>query len=921
MAIRNFASILPDLELMCIPQEFSHVLASFISSIQYSDDLKLLNTEKLFFVYNLLSSSRYKNNNEVARILNPTLVQTIKVHLGGLAARIKLAHGTSEEFSPNSLVGIGNTTFSGGVLGKESLNNQTNTSPFKEDELTQCTFIMYIVIDTLQARMSEDTTALRELYSVLPELFQIILTPSNWTGDWRLNLVTILINIFHLMKPNHFAEFVGTLHPSQRCEFLVQVYEAASGMINAPLTPLLSLPDLMFPENWFSLTMSQHFVVLKIAAEAHLPMLAARGLLGSGYTESLWYCAIQMHVRYLMTRALQLEQFAKSKQGLILEGYGDLRLKMIEWLRETWHGFRASGFSLMSLLITKSADLSLIDSPTTSIVPNSNHLVASLLELMLSAKEQVREVGLELYYSLLEWEFNHTGSFRMVETQTIKTIDRITAQDDQLRVDTIFKPFFTRCLAARFHEEDGAINQRGMIFLNDISQLLSLLLALRTLPKGEAYEDDRTIATMKLMAYLKQTDRKDTYVKYVHQLCHQHIQSHNYTEAGLTLLLHAELLSWSTEQLPALVDPSFPSGTHAQRKEMLYTQIIEYLDKAREWERAIALITSLKRVYEDVTYEYGKLSDILSREARLFRNIVTVDRFFCEYFRVGYYGRGFDTQIQGKEYVYRGFELERVADFIQRILLKFPHAILLNYTELPPPDVLNGEGQFLQIFSVKPSPPINLPGGHTSAPVHIKASSSYVRPSYMMPLSAQRYHQNNNISTFVYSKPVRKAQDKDNEYKHLWINVHYYITEDSFPTIHRRSEVVRHHEVELSPVDNALTVVNSKNNELREMIERYQKSNESNISPFTMVLKGIISADVGGGTKMYKDAFFSKDFASQHPEKADVIQMLRQAVGTQLSLLERGLALHKQMCTSDISALQQALEYQLGEMKTSVCDL
>lgn len=49
--------------------------------------------------------------------------------------------------------------------------------------------------------------------------------------------------------------------------------------------------------------------------------------------------------------------------------------------------------------------------------------------------------------------------------------------------------------------------------MQDISQLLSLLLALRTLPKGEAYEDDRTIATMKLMEYLKQTDRKDTYLE------------------------------------------------------------------------------------------------------------------------------------------------------------------------------------------------------------------------------------------------------------------------------------------------------------------------------------------------------------------------------------------------------------------------
>jgi len=250
--------------------------------------------------------------------------------------------------------------------------------------------------------------------------------------------------------------------------------------------------------------------------------------------------------------------------------------------------------------------------------------------------------------------------------------------------------------------------------------------------------------------------------------------------------------------------------------------------------------------------------------------------------------------------------------------MKFPNAILLNYTELPPPEVLNGEGQFLQIFSVKPSPPISLPTGHTSAAVSMKTSSNtYVNPSFMMPLSAQRYHQNNNINTFVYSKPVRKEKDKNNEHKYLWVIMHYYLTEDTFPTIHRRSEVVRHHEVELSPVDNALAVMTSKNNELREMIERYQKSSEANISPFTMVLKGIISADIGGGTKLYKEAFFSKEFLTKHPEKVEVVQLLQLSVGTQLDLLERGLALHKQLCTADISALQYSLEQQLDEMKSA----
>lgn len=88
----------------------------------------------------------------------------------------------------------------------------------------------------------------------------------------------------------------------------------------------------------------------------------------------------------------------------------------------------------------------------------------------------------------------------------------------------------------------------------------------------------------------------------------------------------------------------------SSRRSMKTERILTYLILWGDW--------LLKR------FEYVKLADTLAREACLFRNIISQERYFCEYFRVGYYGRGFDSQIQGKEYIYRGFELERLADFI-----------------------------------------------------------------------------------------------------------------------------------------------------------------------------------------------------------------------------------------------------------------
>jgi hypothetical protein len=47
-------------------------------------------------------------------------------------------------------------------------------------------------------------------------------------------------------------------------------------------------------------------------------------------------------------------------------------------------------------------------------------------------------------------------------------------------------------------------------------------------------------------------------------LCDQHLSSNNYTEAGFTLLLHADLLQWSEELLEEQGD--FPAETNRQRK-------------------------------------------------------------------------------------------------------------------------------------------------------------------------------------------------------------------------------------------------------------------------------------------------------------------------------------------------------------------
>lgn len=125
----------------------------------------------------------------------------------------------------------------------------------------------------------------------------------------------------------------------------------------------------------------------------------------------------------------------------------------------------------------------------------------------------------------------------------------------------------------------------------------------------EEFEDNRVLKMLEFMDYLKKTNRINHYIKYVHLLAEQHVNIGNFTEAGYTILNHANLLTWSDEILPE--QGEFPSETQRQRKEKLYYTAMEYFDKGKNWEKSIELIKEFTNQYENVTFNYISLANIL----------------------------------------------------------------------------------------------------------------------------------------------------------------------------------------------------------------------------------------------------------------------------------------------------------------------
>lgn len=383
----------------------------------------------------------------------------------------------------------------------------------------------------------------------------------------------------------------------------------------------------------------------------------------------------------------------------------------------------------------------------------------------------------------------------------------------------------------------------------------------------------------------------------------QHVASNSYVEAGHTLLLHANLLSWENSDDSEEAQGGFPKQNVSERKVALYRQAIVYFDQGKMWEMCIKLINELRVVSERTLFDFAMLSELTQAEANYYRNIVSTERFFCEYFRVGYYGRGFPVTLRNKEFIFRGLELERLADFSQRVAAKFPDAVLMKSTDPPGEDLLLSDGQHLQIFSVKPC---------SLAEKEFGKTNPRVKPN--MPANIAKYHVFNEVNCFLYSKPFRKNKQKGEtqtqEFADLWYNNWYMVTEDAFPTVHTRSEVIKKIVVETTPIQNAIAMVSDKNREIQQVTAKQEAAG----STLTLVLKGVIDAAVNGGTALYSSAFLNESYLSKAPGDISLCEQLEAALKAQIPLLEEGLKVHQRMCGPEMAGLQEQLETQLKTM-------
>lgn len=748
------------------------------------------------------------------------------------------------------------------------------------DELRLCTEILVEILSYIyqQQRLQQCNGKVNNCLhhdleilclNTLDMLIQTVLIIIDRSTPVLGGLVACLIALLQLLDEFHYKR-------------LWEEFKERKPLKDFLLRAFLVLRDLVkqdvFPADWLVMKMAANSVILTALQELAQPLVFCFLESRCHFDNQVWSNYFNLAVAYLTQPSLQLEKFSEVKREKIIAKYGDMRVLM--------------GFQILSVW-------SNLGEHKINFIPS---MVGPFLEVTLVPEPELRKATLHIFFDMMDCEQRAHGNFKQVESELIDKLDILISDN---KGDDEYRQLFNTMLLDRVQSEDPAWKENGSAFISSVTRLLERLLDYRSVIQGDENRDKRMSCTVNLLNFYKnEINRKEMYLRYIYKLHALHVSADNYTEAGFTLKLYADSLSWNNA--PLISDPlAQPGQTEWQRKEELYHQIIRYFDKGKCWEKGIPLCKELAELYERRLFDYMKLGQILQTQARFCDNILHQLRPEPEYFRVGFYGLSFPLFVRNKVFVYRGLEYERIEAFTQRLQTEFASAQIMSKNTPPSHAILHSDGQYIQICNVKPLP--------DSGPPHCEA------PLAPVPFKVARFYQVNQVSRFQLDRPVHKPPiDKENEFKSLWLERTLLVIASPLPGILRWFEVVQMSVEEVPPVQFACETMQNVNCKLSQLIATYTQDPKRNINPLSMRLQGIIDANVMGGIAKYQEAFFTAEFARSCPQSNSHIHRLYSLIVEQVDILESGLVVHGQLAPPEVQPLHRRLMERLEQLRCSI---
>lgn len=567
-----------------------------------------------------------------------------------------------------------------------------------------------------------------------------------------------------------------------------------------------------YPSTWLSIHIYHHRSIMK--SLEYLSTILIDSFLPSPddadtFDMELWKSFFVTLLTLVSSDGLALETFPEQKRRAVWKIAGDVRENGAALLRRTWE---AIGWET-SQEDRDQYGLKTLGGFQVQYVPA---LVYPIVELCLSVHEGLRHVAVEILQTMIvsEWQLNE--DLAVVEAEIISSLD-ILFKAKNLN-ESVTQKLFINELLGLFETDSESADTELLVALKEliatIDELLDLLVA------SHSGSINESLNTLKLMEFMKDMQKEDIFIRYVHELAQAQAVAGNSVEAGLALQFHADLYDWDpTKPIAALSDPYYPEQSSFDRKEALFFEIIQHFEEGKAWAHALSCYRELADHYEHTVLDFSKLARAHASIAKLYESVLKDEQLHPRYFRVTFKGLGFPTTLRDKQYIFEGLPTDRMATFTDRMQKHHPASQIVSSGEIE-----NLEGQFIQISAVS---------------VH-KDMSHPVYQRSKVPQSVREHLLSSVPSQFSVTT---KRQMGGNNVKEQWVAKTVYTSAEPFPNVLRRSEIIATEEVGLTPLQTAIERSWRKTHELSYLEKRIASGDDSNMTGLTEVLSQLVDLE------------------------------------------------------------------------------
>ncbi|KAI0136958.1 SH3 domain-containing protein [Xylariales sp. AK1849] len=554
-----------------------------------------------------------------------------------------------------------------------------------------------------------------------------------------------------------------------------------------------------FPSTWLSVHIFHHKSTMKslqylatILLESFLPHPDD----AENFSTELWKMFFTTLLKLVGSGCLALETFPEQKRRAVWKIAGDVREHGAELLRRTWEaiGWDTTPDERTRYGLTKMGGYQVQYVPT---------LVGPIVELCLSVHEGLRRMAVEVLQTMIVSEWTLSEDLSVVQMEMIDYLDSFFK--DKQMTESILQRLFVNELLERFEPlskiEGEPLYAALQELIATVDEFLDLLVAVHSGEDSGAAS--QLINRLRLMEFLRDMQKEEIFIRYVHQLARLQADARDHAEAGLALRLHAELYEWNPiKTAPALSDPHFPAQSHFERKERIYFDMIKQFEDGEAWSSALAAYKELQYQYENNVFEFAKLARTERAIANIYETLAKSEKLVPKYFKVTFKGLGFPQGLRDKDFVYEGSPTERTSVFTDRMQEQYQSAHIITSGDVDS----EAEGQFLVISALSP---------HRDLTHHVfqRAKVPQAIRDYLLSAHPQVFSVTSKRNT---SGPVSE---------------HYaekivYTTADSFPTILRRSEIIETQDLRLSAKETALERIVRKTQEMTVVEKRLAEDDE-----------------------------------------------------------------------------------------------